>query len=98
MATYILLQGLDEVEDEGVAHLVDFVEEGVHHVALNLQLGEFRSIVMLLVGLRLRYEGCNAIMEHFSDSLWFGLLLGACTHCSEAILLASEIDVVHISS
>ena len=95
--TYIQLEGLDEVVDERVTHLVDLIEESVHHVVLDLQLGELRAIVVFFISLWLRYESRDAVVEDFCDSLWLSLLLSTRSHSGEAILLATKVDVSHVS-
>jgi len=64
----VVLEFFDEVESKPVAHLVDLVEEGIHHVVLDLQFVELRTVFRIL-----GHELSDLVMEHIG----YGLLAPA---------------------
>ena len=64
----VVLEFFDEVESKPVAHLVDLVEEGIHHVVLDLQFVEFGTVFGVL-----GHELSDLVMEHIG----YGLLAPA---------------------
>ena len=86
--TYILLEGLDEIESERVGHPVDLVEEDIDEVVLNLELGELGTVVDSIFSssswIWLLHERLDALVEDVGDGFQLGLLV--CTHSGEAIV------------